>query len=995
MVRHCSKRDPVYLLLCVLSILTFAMPVQSLAAQEPVLNGGAVSSDGSDSTIYSLGLLQSLGDEAIGKPVEVEGTVTFVDTLWKFMFIQDGEHAIFVSSVNAVGIEYGHRVKVCGTCKPGDLSPTILATKIIHLTDGEPPDPKPISVASLKDGDSDCVYVSLNCVLQRAVSSVGHTLYFCEQDGRAFHVVFEGATTLEELWERIGAKIQVEGVLGITLKTGTEDLDATPRNVKSIRIQCSNPPTIISPGRLKKLVPSVPADSDSLPDSGVFQLNGQVTHRIQDKFVLTGSPFKCMMEFSELHGFDIRNVVRVAGFVNSYPQENQFDAFAVEVLFTAMMPNPSEFQAVDPDSRVWEYVKANGRPKNIRKDGGTIKFTVQNDGQTAQIELEDDGATGIDLLRNTQTIEVEGTVMSCEPNGDCVIAISGSRNVFPQEPIVPVWKYIAWCLLPLTLGLVAGFFWVKSQRNRASARSDSINETHTRLVSAFTAISDGLLAVDSDQRVLSVNSAFCKFIDHELSPGDKVSASTFHRFLGRVKLADKVEAYLLETTTRSREPIEVLQISNNDQSTSKTFDLSVTAIEAPSVMDSNGTRLNKTHGAGRLYVLRDRTSERQLQAELIHANRIEAVGQLVGGIAHDFNNILTTITANLSLVEGSSDLHQSILERVTDAEMAANRGTDLVRRLLTYSGKTQLNPLPHSINETIRELYKFAGATFDARYVFQFDLEDSEPYVQADAGSIEQVILNLYLNARDAMPNGGLIATRTKLIVEGKKSTVKIWISDSGPGISPAIEKQIFAPFFTTKAGHAGAGLGLSISRRLVAEQNGELELQGADGAYGNRKGGCFVISLPTIQRPTNGRSDYEVTKSVTVIESSSIQVTQRKTVLVVDDEDAIRRVCTLILGNEGFDVLTANSGDMALAILEADRDKIDVVLLDMTMPGKSGLEVLKIASELYVDLPVVLCSGYLAGASGLEGIQFELSKPFSNDQLVNVINQALSLELA
>lgn len=995
MARHSSKTVYVQLLLCILTALTFALSVRSTVAQEQLLS----SSEESDGIIRSLQVLRKMGKESIDRRVELEGTVTFVDSVWKFMFIENNGQAVFVRDVNTVGLAFGDRVQVAGTCEDGDLSPNIVAEKVTRLAGGDGPTPKPVSIAALNNGDDDCAYVTFECTVKRAVSSTGHTLYFCEQDGRSFHVSYVASTTLDKLWESVGATIQVEGVLGVTLESGTEnyDFDSPFRVVKSIRVQCAEKPKILSPGRQETLAPLLNTEFDSLPDSGPFLLDGQVTHRLKDQFLLTDSPFKYLIEFEGVHGFSISNVVRVGGMIDSDSEGKVLNALAVEALFTTNLQTPFEFQTIDPDKRLWEYVKASGRPTNVRKEGGTIKFEIENDGETARIELRDDGSTSMELLRNTQTIEIEGTVMSCDDNGDCVIAVPGSRHVMPGEPIVPVWKYVAWFLIPLTAVFVPSFFWVKSQRNRAAAQSASINEMHTRLVSAFKAISDGMLAVDNDQLVLSVNSAFCKFIDQDLSPGEKVSASTFEKFLSQVKSPDAIRDCLLNQGSGSQGAIEVLAMAADGKNIAKTFDLSATPIEAPSSTPDTTTESAKIKQPtiGHLFILRDKTSERQLQAELIHANKIEAIGQLVGGIAHDFNNILTTITANLSLVDERSKLDQGVHERISDAEVAVKRGTDLVRRLLTYSGKTQLNPLPHSINETIRELYKFAAATFDARYVFQFDLDESDPFVQADAGSIEQVILNLYLNARDAMPNGGVITTRTKSIAEGNRAAVKIWVSDNGPGISPEIEKQIFNPFFTTKAGHAGAGLGLSISRRLVAEQNGELDLQSVNGSYANRKGGCFVITLPSIERPNEGKETDGVKESA-AIGLSATNADHRKTVLVVDDEDAIRKVCTLILNNEGFNVVTANSGDRALAILEKDNKGIDVVLLDMTMPGISGLEVLKIASELYSNIPIVLCSGYLAGASSVhDDIQFKLSKPFANDQLVNTINQALSFELA
>jgi signal transduction histidine kinase/CheY-like chemotaxis protein len=958
----------------------------------------------SSQAIRDLETFRLLGDRSVGKPVDLEGTITFVDPIWKFIFLQEGDHAVFVSNVSTNGVKAGDRVRVVGDGGRGDISALILAKTITRIGSGMALRPQPVSVSDLKLGDYDCELVSVKCNVERAVSSVGHTVFFCDDDGAKFHVVYLGSTPLDELWEKIGAEITVQGPLALTLKQGSEkrDFGSPSRTVKSFRILASAPPEVHSAGQLSDLPSSTDKGSEVEFDQHVFRLNGQITYCDEDKFILNDMPDTHLMYFEDNHSFDISNVVRVGGIMESSKGGKVYNVLVVETLFTTALPAAIDFQKINPESRVWKSVKAVGRPINARTDGETVQFEIHCDAQIATIRLKDDGDTSVGLLRNTRLLRVNGVVTECEPNGDCTIVAPNASHVLPLAPAISIWKYVAWFLIPLTTLFLAGFFWVKRQRNRAAAQTDSINAINHRLVSTFKAINDGLLAVDDNDRVLSVNSAFCAIIERDLIPGEIISAETFEDFLSQVKCRDVVEACLLKNNTMSGENIEI-EVGSPLLSTNwGTVELTVIPVVNPESNDGAGGDANENgHEAGfvgRLLVLRDRTRERQMQAELIRANRIEAVGQLVGGIAHDFNNILTTITANLSLLETNPQLDSVALDRVSDAEVAANRGTDLVRRLLTYSGKTQLNPSPHSINETIRELYKFAGATFDARYSFQFDLDESDPFVWGDAGSIEQVILNLYLNARDAMPDGGVIISKTRLVADGGRSIVRIWISDNGPGISAEIRKQIFDPFFTTKAGHAGTGLGLSTSQRLIKEQNGELQLEPVE-VSNQQSGCCFVVSLPAI------RSANEEQFPVANLGLSSFDQTDvapaasdrgPKTILVVDDEDAIRKVCTLILESYGFNVETAINGENALSMLETDNERIDVLLLDLTMPGISGLEVLETTSKIYPDLPVILFSGYLAGASDfVDDKHLKLAKPFSAAQLVGVIYRAINLKAA
>ena len=357
-------------------------------------------------------------------------------------------------------------------------------------------------------------------------------------------------------------------------------------------------------------------------------------------------------------------------------------------------------------------------------------------------------------------------------------------------------------------------------------------------------------------------------------------------------------------------------------------------------------------------------------------NRVEAVGQMVGGIAHNFNNILTAVTANLSLLQLDGSLSESCTERVSDAEMAANRGTEMIKHLLKYSGKSNLNLAPHSINSIIVELDRLTNAAFDARFQFTHDLDVTNPLGLVDLGAIEQAILNLYLNARDAMPDGGTIATRTRVIKNGDQTMIGIWISDDGPGMPKEIRSQIFEPFFTTKAGGVGTGLGLSISKRLLHEQNGTLEV--ADAEHGT----SFAITVPSTQR---------VASKEVVVRKKPQRITEKKTVLLADDEESIRKTCSLILETYGFDTLIAVDGDDALDVLQTDHERIDLLLLDLTMPGKSGLEILKITQKLYPNLPVILSSGYLGGVSTEPAAScMKLPKPYSAAQLIETISEAL-----
>lgn len=919
--------------------------------------------ESSDQTIKDLATFRKLGDEAIGRNVGMEAVVTFVDPIWNSVFVQDADNAIYIGGVNGKGFGFGDKVRIVGVGKSGDLSHFIEAERIDRVGEGEPPKPIPINMSELTLGQHDCIYVSAEGVVKRALSSMGHTLYFCESGGVEFHVSMLGSMKIDELWKTIGTKYQFEGALATTLLEGAEDEDVSlgPREIAGLRLSCTKKPKPLS---ATNQAPLPTGEFGSKTDQDSFRLQGQVAAKFKDSLIVADTQRATEIKFPRLHGLGQNEFVFIAG---NRLKDGKLDGLAAEALFSTRLPNPEEFQTINPSERNFRNVKVSGRPENIRMEGKQVYFSVTRDGQTANVKLEDAAFTNPNILENTRLLAVTGAVFECDDNGNCNVVVTRSEDVRLIEPEVPISKYIAWALFPIATLFLIGFVWVKNQRNRASARAESFNAMHAQLVSTCEAINDGLLALDNNDRVLTLNSKMPSILGCHVELGEELTAEFWEDFLSRVKNREPVEKLICNReVSESEERRLEFEVSTPEYCV---YELSVSKITPEDLANS-----------GRLLIMRDRTSERQLQAELIHSNKLEAVGQLVGGIAHDFNNILTAITANLSLLNMGANLNEQFLSRVRDAETAADRGTELVRRLLTYSGKTELNPHSQSINKIISELHKFAGATFDSRYQFHFELEECDPHVHVDLGAIEQVLLNLYLNARDAMPDGGTITTKSFLVSDAKTPTVCIWITDTGPGIPEGVREQIFDPFFTTKAGQAGTGLGLSTSKRLIIEQNGQLHCD-FDQVAGTR----FVITLPVTQIVEVRPADNPVAIPT---------ATERKTILVVDDEDSIRKVASLILENHGFDVLTADNGEAALAVLSTEHRRVDLMLLDLTMPGMSGMDVLKVTSDKYPEIPVVLCSGYLAGATGELGDScMKLSKPFSYSKLIEKITEALNLK--
>jgi len=366
---------------------------------------------------------------------------------------------------------------------------------------------------------------------------------------------------------------------------------------------------------------------------------------------------------------------------------------------------------------------------------------------------------------------------------------------------------------------------------------------------------------------------------------------------------------------------------------------------------------------GRVFTgfIRDISARQSMEEELRQAHKMEAVGQLTGGVAHDFNNLLTVISGNLELLERrlSDDDDRDILR---EAQEAADLGAQLASRLLAFGRRQPLNPKPTDLNTMVVGMVDLLRRTLGEMVRIETRLGDAVPVIMADPGQIENALLNLSINARDAMPEGGTLTIETVLVtVSGEVGEVapgtyvRLTVSDTGVGMPPQVRRRAFEPFFTTKGPGVGSGLGLSMVYGFVKQSGGHVELHSSPG-----KGTSIGIYLPVrdedlvaVEEPTAGQS----------AESGAGRV-----ILVVEDDARVRRVAVRRLHTLGHRVLEADSGPAALAILDAGQP-VDVLFSDVVMAGgMSGVALAARAREARPGLQVVLTSGYTDPAMIREG---------------------------
>ncbi len=387
-------------------------------------------------------------------------------------------------------------------------------------------------------------------------------------------------------------------------------------------------------------------------------------------------------------------------------------------------------------------------------------------------------------------------------------------------------------------------------------------------------------------------------------------------------------------------------------------------------------------------LLSDVTARRKLEDEFRQAQKMEALGRLTGGVAHDFNNLLCVILANSEMLLRTVDPSDPRVEDIKSVREAGERAAGLTRQLLAFSRKAVLQPKLLSLGTVMQGVEKLLRRVIgeDVRLNIQADAD--LPHVLADAGQLEQVLMNLSVNARDAMPAGGeltLSATSVKLsnhevdhLPEGVY--VRLDVTDTGCGMDPEIQQKIFEPFFTTKAAGKGTGLGLSTCYGIVTQSGGAITVKSALGA-----GTTFTVYLPRAAGDGAAASDDAPAQGLKG---------GTETVLVVEDDDALRRTLDRGLQRLGYRVLLASNGEEAERAYRAHRDQITLVLSDIVLPGKSGLEtVMQLRADQFAG-KVLFMSGYtdrpeLHEVLGKTNARL-LQKPFQRDVLARTLREVI-----
>jgi signal transduction histidine kinase/ActR/RegA family two-component response regulator len=388
-----------------------------------------------------------------------------------------------------------------------------------------------------------------------------------------------------------------------------------------------------------------------------------------------------------------------------------------------------------------------------------------------------------------------------------------------------------------------------------------------------------------------------------------------------------------------------------------------------------------------------RRERQRLEEQVRHAQKMEAIGRLAGGVAHDFNNLLTVINGYSELLLGSESLDDFTRSAAEEIKKASDRGSSLTRQLLVFSRKQRLPPKSVDLNKLVANVGKMLARLIGENIELVSVLSPGLGLVRIDVGQFEQVIMNLVVNARDAMPDGGKLTIETANVTLGKAHVdlpsgpcVLLAISDTGVGMDAETQSRIFEPFFTTKEAGKGTGLGLTMVYGIVKQCAGTITVYSEPG-----RGTTFRIYLP--------RVDEIVTEQIEREPEAVRSLTGSESVLVVEDDAEVRHLICQILQAKGYDVLESTNGAEALRMAREFPGTLQLVVADIILPEMSGPDVVRLLRESTPGIRSLLISGYTDEAVTRHGIVdpgvMFLSKPFMPDEFARKVREALDTRSA
>jgi len=921
--------------------------------------------------------------------VRVSGTVTVHDRLRNLTFIQDGTAGLFVMAPTPLNLASGQVVEVTGQVVMSRRGPTIAGAVLDIAGNAEPPEPQAIAASAASLASLDARLVSARGVVRRVESrGSGAEITIRTPEGVFTILGPSGSSARAE----VDSVVSVQGVLSHAL---AEDHSLERRELlvpaaSLVRTEAGPPsdPYAIVEVPVPNLRQQPPADELLRRVRVVGVVTRQRPGRSLYLRTVTG-PIRVETD-SAAAAVAIGDRVEVVGF----PDAGACSPLLADAIYRRVQagPDPKPLAAA-----LGELMDGRHDADLVRVAGTFVQGEQGSDDYIIVLQAGDvffnaqvllaGGATLPDALRPGSRVEVTG-ICSVVVDSDRVprsfrvllrdasdVKVLGPGPLSGDSGGTPWW---AWLSIVAAAGAIGGAGWIyrrglaqEETIRRQLARESSLK---ARLDDLFERTSEILVVHDRRGRVSTINRA-----------GEH--ATGYSREELRVLDPGWIfGADYLDTITR--------MIDEGSDSRARTFKSELVARKGVRIPINVQSRVLIGDGevVGVSSIARDLSERDRLENELRQAQKMEAVGRLATGIAHDFNNLITVLLGYsdelIEIVpEGSEQLRAA-----SEIRRAAERASGLTQQLLAFSRRQTAVAQTVDLNLTVSNMQDLVRRLIGPEIRFEFKLTDDLKKIRGDAAQIGQVVMNLAVNARDAMPLGGTLHIQTANVELGAENIdvipgphVMLLVRDSGVGMTPEVRKQVFEPFFTTKETGQGTGLGLSMVHAIVRQNGGHVTVDSTPG-----QGSTFRVYFPVLGETVDDPLPVPMLPHVSAVTGAAV-------VLLAEDDQSVRRLVSTELGRRGFTVIAAEDGRAALEMFTVHKDRVDVIVTDVVMPRMNGADLAKAVEKIQPGVKILFISGHPERAGvGLNptGVTNLLMKPFTADTLATRIKELIAGKL-